>query len=68
VLLARFFEPEVQIVEDPALQGVDAVVLTGATYAGVLAEPRPPDAAPTPTVPPTTSAPAADAPAAAPEC
>ena len=66
-LLRRFLvEPSANLVEDPALEGVDAVLLTGATYAGVLAEPRPVEEAPAPTVP-TTEAPATDGGAPAPE-
>jgi LCP family protein required for cell wall assembly len=66
-LLRRFLvEPTANLVEDPALEGVDAVLLTGDTYAGVLAEPRPVEEAPAPTVP-TTEAPAADGEAPAPE-
>ena len=67
-LLARHLEPEVQVIEDPSLEGVDAVVLTGATYAGVLPAPRPVEQAPPATTPPTTAAPAEGAPPPAPEC
>lgn len=42
-LLSRSFEPEVQLVEDPTLEGVDAVITTGATFTGLLATPRPGD-------------------------
>ena len=56
-LLARYFEPEVQVVEDVTLEGVDAVISTGASFVGVLTTPRPPEQAPavaeaTTTVPP----------------
>ena len=45
-LLARHFEPGVQVVEDASLAGVDAVIVTGATYTGVPSTPRPADQAP----------------------
>lgn len=71
-LLSRSFEPAVQLVEDPTLEGVDAVITTGATYTGLLATPRPGDppaeAAPT-TSPPPPATDAGEAPdPAAPEC
>ena len=56
-LLARYFEPEVQVVEDPSLAGVDAVIVTGATYTGVLSTPRPADQAPAVAEAATTTAP-----------
>ncbi len=55
-LIARYLEPEVQLVEDPSLAGVDAVVLTGETFVGVLTAPRPADQVP-PVEDTTTSAP-----------
>lgn len=69
-LLARHLESEVQLVEDPELQGVDAVLLTGQTFQAVLAAPRPADEVPpaevtTTTVPPPAAgeAPATTVPA-----
>jgi LCP family protein required for cell wall assembly len=71
-LLSRSFEPDVQLVEDPTLEGVDAVITTGATYAGLLATPRrgePPEAAASTTQPPPPAADAGGAPApTVPEC
>lgn len=55
-LLSRSFEPEVQLVEDPTLAGVDAVITTGASFTGLLATPRPGD--PPVEVTSTTAAPA----------
>jgi hypothetical protein len=71
-LLARHLEGEVVLVEDPGLEGVDAVVVTGATFAGVRSSPGPPAEAPSVTETTTTTAAPAPAeggePAPAPEC
>lgn len=57
-LLARYLEPETQSLEDPTLVGVDAVIVTGASYAGVLAAPRAPEPAPADVAPAATTPPA----------
>ncbi|HVM52440.1 MAG TPA: LCP family protein [Acidimicrobiales bacterium] len=57
-LLERYLEAGADLVEDPALQGVDVVLVTGEDFTGVLDEPRPAEAAPPPTDPPTTDEPA----------
>jgi LCP family protein required for cell wall assembly len=59
-LVARYLEPEVQLVEDTSLQ-VDVVVVTGATFAGIRSEPRPAEEVPVPVAPATTTAPPAPA-------
>ena len=72
-LLARHLEPEVALVEDATLEGVDAVITTGTTYTGVLPAPRPTEQTPalTGSTVPTTLAPPAEGtapPPTVPEC
>ena len=68
-LLRRYLvEPAAQLVEDPALEGVDDVLLTGATYDGVLAEPRAVEEGPAATGPTTVPPAEAGAAPAEPEC
>jgi LCP family protein required for cell wall assembly len=67
-LLERYLLAGADLVEDSAVTGVDAVLVTGADYAGVLEQPRP-DQAPLPepatTEPPETPDTTASAPQAA---
>jgi len=61
-LLARYLVAGADIAEYPGLEGVDAILVTGSDFAGVLATPKPPDAAPAPVGPEPVPPPAA------PEC
>jgi polyisoprenyl-teichoic acid--peptidoglycan teichoic acid transferase len=66
-LLERYLVNGATLEPLPGLEGVDVVLVTGADFAGVLAEPRPPDAAPPPDeAPPPTPDP--DEPPPPPEC
>lgn len=54
-LLELYLAAGASLVEDPSLQGVDVVLITGSDYDGVLDAPRPPDASTTTTAPSATT-------------
>ncbi len=60
-LLSRYLGTSPTLKEDPELESVDAVLITGADYTGILATPQAPQQAP-----PSSEAPPAPAPAPAP--
>ena len=61
-LLARYLVNGADVQQYPGLTGVDAVLVTGTDFAGVLATPRPASAGPTTTTPLPVATPAPNAP------